>query len=354
VEGGDLHFQNMYLLMEMLCAVELLHQGYRAEPNGDMDAYDAGRLYLLPLCFALNRSQYAPAIIKELGMVYHCAPDALRWQRRDSFAPGSWAWDLHVEYFNKCQKAVMSANSVPTANLITRSALLVGHMQEVDKQLRENLNMGDVKPRSKHSNGDMSPDVALMFKHMAVKGTLRIVEGRKKCMDISMEAEIMSKRTPVELMKYGLEEMKKFIPPFLEGKIPKFPTPIILSDAKEQDIADRADKRAAAAQARRVAKEGGGVGEGIGAVEAAAEAAGAAATAAAAGAIAAVEAAGAAVLAVGVGAVAAVEAAGSAAAAAGVGAVSTGFGFLSAVVAATGAASADDDEADAVHVSADA
>jgi hypothetical protein len=254
-EGGDLHFQNMHLFMEMLCAVELLHEGYRADPNGDMDSYDTGRLFLLPLLFALNRSQYAPAIVNELAMLYHCMPTALRKMRRSWFSPGKWGWDLRNEYFNKAQKNLMSNTNAPTSNMIIRSALLVGHSVELDAALRRNLSMETDKQRHDHSYGDMNASVAMMFQHFVKMETLLIVEGRKHCLDISMKGEVQPKRTPVELLKYGKDKMDEFLPVFLTTGSAKFPVPIVMSDARQQEIDEKPAKRAEAADRKKKKQE---------------------------------------------------------------------------------------------------
>lgn len=105
----DLKFGNYaFFLFRILPAYELIKKGVR---TGDMSMYNAGRRLLLPFVFALGRTTYGPAVVRDMFQYYHVVPEEIREEIWVIFGLNNEGLDGKLEEWNKKQKAHVISNS---------------------------------------------------------------------------------------------------------------------------------------------------------------------------------------------------------------------------------------------------
>jgi len=115
----------VFVLLKMIPAYELIKRGIR---TGDLEAYNAGRRFLLPYCFALGRITYAPMITRDMIQYYHCAPPEVRESLRQIFCLYDEGFDGKLEERNKGQKALVTSSTeigIQAAALLCDVALVL-------------------------------------------------------------------------------------------------------------------------------------------------------------------------------------------------------------------------------------
>jgi hypothetical protein len=113
----DKKFSNyVFLLLNLIPAYELVKKGIR---SGSIEAYNAGRRFLLPFCFALGRTKYAPIIARDMIQFYFRAPPKVREFLCDVFTMFDEGIDGKLEETNKVMKSFIYAD--------TENAVSLGH-----------------------------------------------------------------------------------------------------------------------------------------------------------------------------------------------------------------------------------
>jgi hypothetical protein len=229
-DGGDVHFMNMCELLKVLDAYEAIASGIR---ECDMILGEAGRMYLLPYCFALNKSQYGPAIVREISKLHFECPDDVFEDRLNFFSVNGNAYDEEIEIHNAAQKRIMPDGS-PTADGVRYSNAYVHASIALRNTCIKAAGLKATEARDTYDSSDLTPDIIAITAFFISKGTFKKVTGRSDCFDFSMSGKLKLERTPAMLKEYGRSQMLAYIPQFKAvipgGKYPIFPKPIELFD----------------------------------------------------------------------------------------------------------------------------
>lgn len=224
----DTTFADYILLLEILIALDLL---LTADVTNNMTMFDAGRIFLLPLNFALNNSSYGPAHVRELIQLYYQMKPEAREDHAKYFTFGGKHFDERMEEQNLAQKRIMS-DRTPTEARIKSTGLFVGKCNELEKSLKECLH---VKQRGyiPRTHKDCQEEVKKMTKYIVQCGILKVVSGRKEvytCRKASAAVAIKTERTAFSLKQYGEDGRDSYVNALVTGQDFQFPDPISLED----------------------------------------------------------------------------------------------------------------------------
>jgi hypothetical protein len=151
----DLKFRNIiFFLTKILPSYEIVKKGVR---SGHMEAYNAGRRFLLIFIFALGKINYGPLIGRDMIQYYHRAPPEVRQLMRDIFSIFDEGFDGKIEESNKAQKSFVLS---PTERGIQCGALL----SDVSGALRDSMSnlchgKSDAEKRDRIPT-DLDPDIS--------------------------------------------------------------------------------------------------------------------------------------------------------------------------------------------------
>jgi hypothetical protein len=222
-------FENyVFLLLDIISSIELMKSAMR---KSDMDSFEAARLSLLPINFALNNCIYGKRNVEELYQLYHQVLPEFRQLRRETYSFDGKGQDERVEEVNERQKALMGSQAYseerileagvylePSQQLNRNVDKIIGLLAEDDEdsfspEERTHINLED----KVHKTAAFIANKKLFYKNdhrdYVVNFAGKPLERRQEC--------------PKQVYDYGLEQMREYIPKLLRNENPTFPPGVL-------------------------------------------------------------------------------------------------------------------------------
>jgi hypothetical protein len=205
----DYRYRNIaFFTLNILPAYELIKKGIR---NGDMSAYNAGRRFLLPFCFALGRTKYAPLIARDMIQYYFRAPTPVKQLLREVFELYDEGLDGKLEELNKTQKSFVYAD---TREAVQCSAILTAMVPNMLRDVMYRMSSSGRVPRASSTSRaptDLDDDIKNCFTFLKVNNIFQKSTTVTKPLAFDNETEAQSDMSLLELYEFGQEELSSWL-----------------------------------------------------------------------------------------------------------------------------------------------
>jgi hypothetical protein len=245
--GGDASFQAAtFFLLRILLPYAMIKAGIRTK---HFQLYDAGRLMLYPLVFAMNRSNYGPLIARDLILIHYQSTEAIFREitgplfgymgrvegRKDGRLNGDNAEGLDgkVEEDNlRQQKLVSSCTEVG----ILSAAYLVNIAPNLQRQINQLTNTNACEPQQRTATNFVVDQAAIVDRFIR-NGSFRKDVGNGTIYCLDRKTVMRDGFDPMQLVHLGETLMEEYLPNLLAQINAPYPKGINFSrDAEEEAL----------------------------------------------------------------------------------------------------------------------
>lgn len=217
---------NVQLLFDVLLPLELLKSSMRTD---SMDSFDAARLKLLPLCFALGHSTYGKRHVQEIVQLYWQVTLEVRERHREFFCFNGKGIDELMEEQNRAQIRLL-ADQAPTHSTMLESSLYLEYARKLSDAVARNLKASSTSASSEQvrdrTHIDQSQNVAAIAEYLMSIDAFAIVAGRSSLHNLSNTQQSANVHLQV-LLGYGSEQLETWTFNYLNNVPQTFPKPAI-------------------------------------------------------------------------------------------------------------------------------
>jgi hypothetical protein len=218
----DLKFSNLCcFLFKILPAYELVKKGVRKR---DINVYNSGRRLLLPLCFALGKTNYAALIVRDMIQFFHRAPPEVVEMMKEIYCLFDEGIDGKMEETNKDQQPFIFSS---TADGIQAGALVGDFANSLNESMR-NLNPLMISSKEKEHRirtpSLLSCDIINCANYLTSTGTF--TPNRSLCtMAVGFDNSPLPTQpdlSPLRLYVFGNESLRAFLDRYIKDESGKF------------------------------------------------------------------------------------------------------------------------------------